>query len=238
MANYAELYIKDELKRLPGVGDTQLFGGAKYSMRVWLDPDAMAERFLTADDVLSALRNQNRQVAAGSLGAQPSPEENQFQILLNVKGRLTSVEEFEDVVIKVGEEGQLTRLKDVARLELGQENYALRAMLDNQSALAMPVFQRPGSNAIELSDNVRSTMARLSKSFPEGMKYEIAYDPTVFVRGSIEAVIQTLLEAIFISCCCGGCLLANLACVNNSFDRRTSIAYWYLCRNATDGRLH
>ena len=198
MANYAELYIKDELKRLPGVGDTQLFGGAKYSMRVWLDPDAMAERLLTASDVITALRNQNRQVAAGSLGAQPSPEENQFQILLNVKGRLTSVEEFENVVIKVGSEGQLTRLKDVARLELGQENYALRAMLDNQSALAMPVFQRPGSNAIELSDNVRATMARLSNSFPDGMTYEIAYDPTVFVRGSIEAVIQTLLEAILL----------------------------------------
>ena len=198
MANYAELYIKDELKRLPGVGDLQLFGGAKYSMRVWLNPDAMAERQLTANDVISALRNQNRQVAAGSLGAQPSPEENQFQILLNVKGRLTSVDEFNQVIIKVGEQGQLTRLQDVARIELGQENYALRAMLDNQSALAMPVFQRPGSNAIELSDNVRATMARLSQTFPAGMQYEIAYDPTVFVRGSIEAVIQTLLEAILL----------------------------------------
>ncbi len=198
MANYAELYIKDELKRLPGVGDLQLFGGAKYSMRVWLNPDAMAERLLTAGDVMSALRSQNRQVAAGSLGAQPSPEENQFQILLNVKGRLTSIEEFENIVIKVGEQGQLTRLSDVARVELGQENYALRAMLDNQPALAMPVFQRPGSNAIELSDDVRSTMSRLAEKFPAGMKYEIAYDPTVFVRGSIEAVIQTLLEAILL----------------------------------------
>ena len=198
MANYAELYIKDELKRLPEVGDLQLFGGAKYSMRVWLNPDAMAERLLTAGDVMNALRSQNRQVAAGSLGAQPSPEENQFQILLNVKGRLTSIEEFENVIIKVGEQGQITRLSDIARVELGQENYALRAMLDNQPALAMPIFQRPGSNAIELSDNVRATMAKLSEKFPQGMKYEIAYDPTVFVRGSIEAVIQTLLEAILL----------------------------------------
>ena len=198
MANYAELYIKDELKRLPEVGDLQLFGGAKYSMRVWLNPDAMAERLLTAGDVMNALRSQNRQVAAGSLGAQPSPEENQFQILLNVKGRLTSIEEFENVIIKVGDQGQITRLSDIARVELGQENYALRAMLDNQPALAMPVFQRPGSNAIELSDNVRATMARLAEKFPQGMKYEIAYDPTVFVRGSIEAVIQTLLEAILL----------------------------------------
>ncbi|MBE0389822.1 hypothetical protein PLUTE_b0892 [Pseudoalteromonas luteoviolacea DSM 6061] len=198
MANYADLYIKDELKRLPGVGDLQLFGGAKYSMRVWLDPDALAARNLTASDVVNALRTQNQQVAAGSLGAQPTPEENQFQILLNVKGRLESIEEFEKVIIKVGDNGALTRLKDIARVELGQENYALRAMLDNQPALAMPVFQRPGTNAIELSDDVRGTMQRLEKSFPAGMTYEIAYDPTVFVRGSIDAVIKTLLEAILL----------------------------------------
>ncbi|TQF67604.1 efflux RND transporter permease subunit [Pseudoalteromonas luteoviolacea] len=198
MANYADLYIKDELKRLPGVGDLQLFGGAKYSMRVWLDPDALAARNLTASDVVKALRTQNQQVAAGSLGAQPTPEENQFQILLNVKGRLESIEEFEKVIIKVGDNGALTRLRDIARVELGQENYALRAMLGNQPALAMPVFQRPGTNAIELSDNVREIMQRLEKSFPTGMTYEIAYDPTVFVRGSIDAVIKTLLEAILL----------------------------------------
>lgn len=198
MANYADLYIKDELKRLPGVGDLQLFGGAKYSMRIWLDPGAMAERNLTASDVVASLREQNQQVAAGSLGAQPTTGNNQFQILLNVKGRLESIEEFENIVINVGSDGQITRLRDVARIELGQENYALRAMLDNRPALAMPVFQRPGSNAIELSDDVRSTMERLSKNFPAGMTYEIAYDPTVFVRGSIDAVIQTLLEAILL----------------------------------------
>ncbi|WP_404390304.1 efflux RND transporter permease subunit [Pseudoalteromonas phenolica] len=198
MANYADIYIKDELKRLPGVGDLQLFGGSKYSMRVWLNPDALAARNLTATDVMGALRTQNQQVAAGSLGAQPSPEENQFQILLNVKGRLESIEEFEQVIIKVGENGQLTRLKDIAKIELGQENYALRAMLDNQPALAMPVFQRPGSNAIQLSDDVRETMARLQQDFPAGMTYEIAYDPTVFVRGSIDAVIATLAEAILL----------------------------------------
>ncbi|TMN93430.1 multidrug efflux RND transporter permease subunit [Pseudoalteromonas phenolica] len=198
MANYADIYIKDELKRLPGVGDLQLFGGSKYSMRVWLNPDALAARNLTATDVMGALRTQNQQVAAGSLGAQPSPEENQFQILLNVKGRLESIEEFEQVIIKVGEKGQLTRLKDIAKIELGQENYALRAMLDNQPALAMPVFQRPGSNAIQLSDDVRETMARLQQDFPAGMTYEIAYDPTVFVRGSIDAVIATLAEAILL----------------------------------------
>ncbi|NRA77691.1 MAG: efflux RND transporter permease subunit [Pseudoalteromonas sp.] len=196
LANYADLYIKDQIARLPGVGDVRMFGGGQYSMRVWLNPDALSARDLTAMDVVNALRAQNQQVAAGSLGAQPTSKSNQFQILMNVKGRLSSKEEFENVIIKVGEQGQLTRLSDVARLELGQDTYALRAMLDGQPALAMPVFQRPGSNAIELSDQVRETMKVLSKDFPAGVEYDIVYDPTVFVRGSIDAVIKTLLEAI------------------------------------------
>ncbi len=196
LSNYADLYIKDQIARLSGVGDVQLFGGGQYSMRVWLNPDAMAARELTASDVVNALRAQNQQVAAGSLGAQPASNDSQFQVLLNVKGRLDSIEEFEQVIIKVGEQGQLIRLKDIARTELGQNSYALRAMLDGQPALAMPVFQRPGSNAIELSDQVRETMARLSKNFPSGVEYDIVYDPTVFVRDSIDAVITTLLEAI------------------------------------------
>ncbi|QCU76705.1 efflux RND transporter permease subunit [Pseudoalteromonas distincta] len=196
LSNYADLNIKDEIARLPGVGDIRMFGAGKYSMRVWLNPDALAARELTATDVVTALRSQNQQVAAGSLGAQPISNDSQFQILLNVKGRLNSIEEFEQVIIKVGDEGQLTRLSDIARVDLGQDTYALRAELDNQPALAMPIFQRPGSNAIELSDQVRETMARLSKDFPTGVEYDIVYDPTVFVRGSIDAVIATLLEAI------------------------------------------
>ncbi|WP_022943683.1 efflux RND transporter permease subunit [Pseudoalteromonas ruthenica] len=198
MSNYADLYIKDELARLSSVGDVQMFGGGKYAMRVWLNPSALAERQLTAMDVVAALREQNQQVAAGSLGAQPSPTSSQFQVLLNVKGRLSSVDEFEQVVVRVDDNGAITRLADVARIELGQDNYALRAMLDGQPALAIPIFQRPGSNAIELSDNVRATMARLSQDFPAGVEYDIAYDPTVFVRGSIDAVIKTLLEAILL----------------------------------------
>ena len=196
LSNYADLYIKDQIARLSGVGDVQLFGGGQYSMRVWLNPDALAARELTAMDVVTALRAQNQQVAAGSLGAQPTSTDSQFQVLLNVKGRLNSVEEFQQVIIKVGEQGQLTRLSDIARVELGQNTYSLRAELDNQPALAMPIFQRPGSNAIELSDQVRETMVRLSKDFPSGVEYDIVYDPTVFVRGSIDAVITTLLEAI------------------------------------------
>jgi multidrug efflux pump len=196
LSNYADLYIKDQIARLAGVGDVRLFGGGQFSMRVWLNPDALASRQITASDVISALRSQNQQVAAGSLGSQPSANDSQFQILLNVKGRLDNVEEFEQVIIKVGDEGQVTRLQDVARVELGQDSYSLRAMLDSQPALAIPVFQRPGSNAIELSDQVRETMARLSPDFPAGVEYDIVYDPTIFVRDSIDAVITTLIEAI------------------------------------------
>ncbi|PCM45883.1 efflux RND transporter permease subunit [Marinobacter sp. ANT_B65] len=196
LSNYAELNVKDHIARLGGVGDVRLFGGGEYAVRVWLRPDDLASLSLNASEVVAAIRAQNRQVAAGSLGAQPSPNENQFQVLLNVRGRLSTLEEFRDIVIKVSDEGAVTRLGDVARIELGQNTYALRAMLDGQPAVAMPIFQRPGSNAIELSDDVRATMERLSGNFPEGVSYEVAYDPTVFVRGSIDAVIMTLLEAV------------------------------------------
>lgn len=196
LSNYADLNIKDQITRLSGVGDVRLFGGGQYAMRIWLNPDLLSARGLTASDVLTSLREQNQQVAAGSLGAQPSAIDNQFQILLNVKGRLNSIEEFEEVIIKIGELGQITRLKDVARIDLGQDSYSLRALLDGQPALAMPVFQRPGANAIELSNQVRETMERLSANFPAGVEYDIVYDPTVFVRDSIDAVITTLLEAI------------------------------------------
>ena len=196
LSNYANIYIKDQITRIEGVGNVRLFGGGEYAMRVWLNPDTLSARNLTAGDVITSLRQQNQQVAAGSLGSQPATTDSEFQVLLNVKGRLGSIEEFEQVIIKIGEEGQITRLKDVARLELGQDSYALRALLDGQPALAMPIFQRPGSNAISLSDNVRETMARLSKDFPKGLEYDIVYDPTVFVRDSIDAVIHTLLEAI------------------------------------------
>ena len=198
LSNYADIYVKDQLARLDGVGDVKLFGGGQYSMRVWLNPDALAARNLTAMDVVQALREQNQQVAAGSLGAQPAANDSQFQILLNVQGRLESIEEFDQVIIKVGEQGQLTRLKDVARVDLGQNSYSLRASLDGQPALAIPIFQRPDANAIELSNQVRSTMETLSKDFPAGIEYDVAYDPTIFVRDSIDAVITTLLEAIIL----------------------------------------
>ncbi|MGE6995440.1 efflux RND transporter permease subunit [Pseudomonas sp. NPDC047961] len=196
LSNYAALNVKDELARLDGIGDVQLFGMGDYSLRVWLDPNKVASRNLTATDVVNAIREQNHQVAAGSLGAPPAPGATDFQLSINTQGRLVSEEEFENIIIRAGEDGSITRLRDIARIELGSSQYALRSLLNNQPAVAIPVFQRPGSNAIEISDSVRARMAELKKDFPEGVDYEIVYDPTIFVRGSIEAVVHTLLEAI------------------------------------------
>ncbi len=198
LSNYAILNIKDELARLGGVGDVQLFGMGDYSLRVWLDPNKTASRNLTATDVVNAIREQNRQVAAGALGAQPAPTDTSFQLSVNTQGRLVTEEEFENIVIRAGDNGEITRLKDIARVELGSSQYALRSLIDNQPAVAIPIFQRPGSNAIDISNDVRSKMAELKKSFPEGMGYRIAYDPTIFVRGSIEAVVHTLFEALIL----------------------------------------
>lgn len=198
LSNYAILNIKDELARLDGIGDVQLFGMGDYSLRVWLDPNKTASRNLTATDVVNAIREQNRQVAAGQLGAPPSPSATSFQMSVNTQGRLVTEEEFENIVIRSGADGEITRLRDVARIELGSNQYALRSLLDNQPAVAIPIFQRPGSNAINISNDVRAKMAELKKGFPEGMDYAIAYDPTVFVRGSIEAVVHTLFEALIL----------------------------------------
>ncbi|WP_411388350.1 efflux RND transporter permease subunit [Pseudomonas sp. MPB23] len=198
LSNYAILNIKDELARLNGVGDVQLFGMGDYSLRVWLDPNKTASRNLTATDVVNAIREQNRQVAAGALGAQPAPTDTSFQLSVNTQGRLVTEEEFENIVIRAGDNGEITRLKDIARVELGSSQYALRSLIDNQPAVAIPIFQRPGSNAIDISNDVRSKMTELKKNFPAGMDYRIAYDPTIFVRGSIEAVVHTLFEALIL----------------------------------------
>jgi multidrug efflux pump len=195
LRNYAVLNIKDVLARLPGMGDVQVFGGGDYSMRVWLDPQKLAARNLTARDVVDAIREQNVQVAAGQLGAPPS-NNTEFQIALNAAGRLTDEQQFRDIIVKTGDDGQVVRLGDIARVELGAQAYGVRSLLDNKPSLAIPVFQSPGANALELSNSVRKTMEELKKNFPEGMDYGILYDPTQFVRQSIDAVLHTLLEAI------------------------------------------
>ncbi|WP_223458188.1 MULTISPECIES: efflux RND transporter permease subunit [unclassified Pseudomonas] len=198
LSNYAILNVKDELSRLSGIGDVKMFGIGDYSLRIWLDPNKTASRNLTATDVVNAVREQNRQVAAGQLGAPPAPNATSFQMSINSQGRLVTEEEFENVIVRSGPDGEITRLKDIARIELGSNQYALRALLNNQEAVAMPIFQRPGSNAIDVSDQVRAKMAELKKNFPEGMDYEIVYDPTIFVRSSIEAVVHTLFEALIL----------------------------------------
>ena len=196
LRNYAVIQIKDVLARLPGMGDVEVFGSGDYSMRLWLDPGKIAARNMDVDEVLAAVREQNVQVAAGQIGGQPSLPGTQFQYTVNAQGRLQTEQEFENIVVKSGANGETTYLRDVARLELGPETYALRSMLDGGPAVAIPVFQLPGANALQLSEAVRATMKTLAKNFPEGVTYEIDYDPTVFVRSSIDAVVHTLFEAV------------------------------------------
>ena len=195
LRNYATLNIRDVLARLPGMGQVRVFGAGDYSMRVWLDPQKIASRNLTAGDVVNAIREQNVQVAAGQIGAPPAPDSS-FQLALNAMGRLQDEEQFGNIIIKTGAAGELVRLRDVARLELGASEYALRSLLDNKEAVALPIYQAPGSNALELSSKVRATMEDLKKRFPQGVDYTIVYDPTVFVRESISAVVHTMLEAV------------------------------------------
>ena len=198
LSNYARLHVKDVLGRLDGVGDVQIFGAGEYSMRVWLDPQKLASRGLTTGDVINAIQEQNVQVAAGALNAPPGPSNSAFQLNINTRGRLVSEEDFRNIIVRTNADGGVTHLNDVARVDLGSNNYALRSLLDNKPAVALPIFARPGSNAIQISNEVRATMAQLKKDFPQGVDYSIVYDPTVFVRGSIEAVAHTLLEAILL----------------------------------------
>ena len=196
--NYILLNIRDELNRVEGVGQVFLFGGGDYAMRIWLDPEKTAARGISAGDVVRALREQNVQVSAGSIGAPPQPDGADLQIAINAQGRLQTVEEFADVVVKTGPRGELTRVGDIARVELGASEYALRSLSDNQRAVAIPIFEAPGANALQMSQDIRATMARLAADFPPGITWRVDYDPTVFVRQSIESVISTLLEAILL----------------------------------------
>ena len=195
LSNYSVLHVQDELSRLPGVGQALTFGAGTYAMRVWLDPNKLAARSLTTGDVVQALREQNVQVSAGSLGGPPQARHSDFQVAINVQGRLKTTEDFGNVVIKAGSHQDLVHLRDVARVELGASSYSLRSKLGRDDAAAVVIFEAPGANSIALSDAVRSKMTELATQFPDGMQWEVAYDPTVFVRESIGAVFHTLLEA-------------------------------------------
>jgi len=198
LRNYMRLHVKDDLARLPGVGDAQVFGGGDYAMRIWLDPDKVASRGLTAGDVVRAVREQNIQVSAGQLGAEPMPNGSDFLTLINAKGRLSTTEEFGDIVLKSGEDGEIVRLADVARLELAAGDYTLRARLDGKEAAAIGIFQAPGANALEIRDATIARMDELAKRFPPGIEYKSIYDTTIFVRDSIKAVVTTLMEAVLL----------------------------------------
>ncbi|WP_444903900.1 efflux RND transporter permease subunit [Microbulbifer sp. CnH-101-E] len=196
--NYAVLHIRDELSRIPGVGLAAVFGSGDYAMRLWVDPQKAAALGVTAADIVSSVREQNVQVSAGQIGASPMPNGSDFLISINAKGRLQSEEEFGNVVLKTGSDGEITRLRDVARVELASSQDSLRALLNGRQAVAIPIFQSPGSNSLEVSAAVREKMAELGEQFPEGLEWKVAYDPTVFVSTSISSVIKTLLEAVLL----------------------------------------
>jgi multidrug efflux pump len=197
LRNYGQLQVRDELLRVPGMGSVLLFGAGDYAMRIWVDPVKLAARGLTASDVVSAIREQNAQVAAGVVGAPPAPKGTEFQLQINARGRLTSDEEFADIIVRSDPAtGALVRIGDVARVETSGNTYALRSLLNNKEAAAIAIFQAPGSNALAISRDVRSTMERLKPGFPPGVEYSIVYDPTRFVQTSIEKVVVTLFEAI------------------------------------------
>ncbi|ROQ24143.1 efflux RND transporter permease subunit [Gallaecimonas pentaromativorans] len=196
LRNYALLHIRDRLARVKGVGDVAIFGGGEYAMRVWLDPQKVAERGLSASDVVSAIQGQNVQAAAGIIGGSPSLPGTELQLSVNAKGRLKDPEEFGNIIIRTSQDGAVTRLKDVARIEMGAADYSLRSLLNNKPAVGIGIHQAPGANALEISTQVRAIMQEIGKKMPEGVQYRIAYDPTQFVRASIESVIHTLLEAI------------------------------------------
>ncbi|MGH9175213.1 MAG: efflux RND transporter permease subunit, partial [Vicinamibacterales bacterium] len=197
LSNFANLRVRDELARLPGVGQALAFGAGNYSMRVWIDPDKAAARSLSATDIVAAIREQNVEVSAGSIGSPPTPEGSVTQISVNAQGRLDSPEAFGEIVLKAeGEE--LTRLKDVARIELGASSYAIKSLLNNEDAAAIVIFEAPGANTIELSQAIRERMRELEGGFPEDVHWSVVYDPTVFVQHSIDSVVETLLEAILL----------------------------------------
>jgi len=198
LSNYAYLHVRDVLARLPGVGDSIIFGARDYCMRIWIDPNKASARNLTATDIVAALRRQNVEVAAGLFGQAPQPANNQFQLAVMTKGRLATTGEFEDVVLKADTAGQITRLRDVARIELGAADYSIDSRLDGTPAAAIALFQQPGSNAIETANAIEAAMKELKKDFPEGLEYRIAFDTSAFIRESIRAVIHTLVVAILL----------------------------------------
>ncbi|MEO0729464.1 MAG: efflux RND transporter permease subunit, partial [Pseudomonadota bacterium] len=198
ISNYATLYVKDVLARLDGVGDVRVFGARDYAMRVWIDPAKAAARDLTSTEIVNALRAANLQVAAGSINQAPATSDGAFTLAIQTLGRLSAPEQFEDIVVRAGDDGSVVRVRDVARVELGSQDYTVNAYLNNKTATAIVIFQRPGSNALETAASIRSEMDRLASDFPTGVGYSVVYNPTEFIQASVDAVIATLIEAILL----------------------------------------
>ena len=198
ISNYAFLSIRDVLSRIEGVGSLRIYGGSEYSMRIWLDPNRLKELNLTASDVINALQAQNVQVASGTLGEPPMPSQDAYQLAINTQGRFIEPDEFENVIVKTGDDGRLTRVRDIARVELGARDYVTNSYLNGKPAVAILVFQQPGSNALSTADEIQANMKMLSADFPDGLDYEIVYNPTEFVRQSVHAVYKTIFEATFL----------------------------------------
>ena len=196
LSNYADLYVVDALKKLPGVSQAQIFGERRYAMRLWLDPNRLASRNLTAQDAINALNEQNLQVGAGQIGQQPAPPNQLYQIDLQAVSRLKNVSEFENIILKTDPDGTLIKLKDVGRAELGAENYNSFLRFRGQDGVGIGIFPTPGSNALNVANEVKAEMARLAQNFPPGMKYQVAFDTTDFIQASLVEVVKTLFEAI------------------------------------------
>jgi hydrophobic/amphiphilic exporter-1 (mainly G- bacteria), HAE1 family len=198
MSNYLDVYVRDALKRVPGVADVIIFGERKYSMRLWLDPERMASRGLTATDAVNALEEQNVEIAAGQVGQPPIQAGQQFQISVRAVGRLTEPAQFENIILKTNADGTLVRLRDVGRAELGAEDYGSDLQFDGRDAVGVGLLQLSDANAIEVDRRAIAELDRLSKRFPPGMKYHLAFDTTDAVSESINDVLSTLIEAIIL----------------------------------------
>lgn len=198
VGNYGLLQLRDALARVDGVGDVNIIGLREYSMRIWLDPEQLSHLSMTPTDVIQSLQEQNIQVASGVIGQRPVPDGGAFQLSVNTLGRLIEPEQFENIIVRTGIDGRVVRVKDVARIELGAKDYSSEGRLDNQPAVAIIVAQRPGSNSLATAERVEALMRERATTFPEGIEYKIVYNPTVFVRESISAVIHTLYEAVIL----------------------------------------
>src|SRR5262249_28120544 len=196
LSNYAAINVKDQIARLPGVGDVFMLGEREYSMRIWLDPDKLRSLDMNPEEVVEAVKDQNQQVASGQIGQAPGAKGQAYQFPIHTKGRLVTADEFDNIIVKTSKDGRKTLLKEVAEVELGAKNYDISITLNGQPSVTLAVYQLPGSNALATAEGIRKKMQELGELFPEGMSYRIDFDTTQFVETSIETVKHTLIEAI------------------------------------------